>query len=352
MPWETCREGGVLPILRTAVTGYGEDLVRAAVASMTALWKRWPTTGRPVSSPRRSLSSSTSAARTMKAIYVRDGASPISRSMRPALRAAAPSSRPSPAPQLRRSRFRPNRLQRRTNPSISGHCTVFTNSRGEAGAPRGGYGGEISAGLAFVIRNFLHKILKLKDPVTLGERIVVQGGDLPQPRGLRLFSVCRVEPPNAPGPLFRRCGTPVCEQRRVLPAVILIGNIVKAFQSGKHDPEKTTVLLTGDLRAVPGVELSAAHTEGARIRRVRRGVPVISLSAERRVGPRARQPGGGGVASPRRDDCDAEGRCRKHRLPATVRLSGQPYYWKRCGEKTEIPVQPAEPPLPRHGSGG
>ena len=43
--------------------------------------------------------------------------------------------------------------------------------------------GEISAGLAFsVIRNFLHKILKLKDPVTLGRESLSRGGPSATPR--------------------------------------------------------------------------------------------------------------------------------------------------------------------------
>ena len=63
------------------------------------------------------------------------------------------------------------------------------------------------------------------------------------------------------------------------PAVILIGNIVKAFQSGKHDPEKTTVLLTqtfGQCRASNYLPLTRKALASAGFG----GVPVISLSAE------------------------------------------------------------------------
>jgi predicted nucleotide-binding protein (sugar kinase/HSP70/actin superfamily) len=63
------------------------------------------------------------------------------------------------------------------------------------------------------------------------------------------------------------------------PAVILIGDIVKALQSGKHDPGKTTVLLTqtfGQCRASNYLLLTRKALASAGFG----GVPVISLSAE------------------------------------------------------------------------
>jgi predicted nucleotide-binding protein (sugar kinase/HSP70/actin superfamily) len=69
-------------------------------------------------------------------------------------------------------------------------CTVFMNSRVKQALREGATVGEISAGLAFsVIRNSLYKVLKLKDPVTLGEKIVVQGGTFRNPAVLRAFEL-------------------------------------------------------------------------------------------------------------------------------------------------------------------
>ena len=69
-------------------------------------------------------------------------------------------------------------------------CTVFMNSRVKQALREGATVGEISAGLAYsVIRNSLYKVLKLKDPATLGERIVVQGGTFRNPAVLRAFEL-------------------------------------------------------------------------------------------------------------------------------------------------------------------
>ena len=69
-------------------------------------------------------------------------------------------------------------------------CTVFMNSRVKQALREGATVAEISAGLAYsVIRNSLFKVLKLKDPAVLGERIVVQGGTFRNPAVLRAFEL-------------------------------------------------------------------------------------------------------------------------------------------------------------------
>lgn len=56
-------------------------------------------------------------------------------------------------------------------------CTVFMNSRVKQSLRDGAEPGDISAGLAYsVIKNCLFKVLKLKDLSELGDNIVVQGG--------------------------------------------------------------------------------------------------------------------------------------------------------------------------------
>ncbi len=56
-------------------------------------------------------------------------------------------------------------------------CTVFMNSRVKQSFREGSDVKDISAGLAFsVVNNCLHKVLKIHDKASLGEHIIVQGG--------------------------------------------------------------------------------------------------------------------------------------------------------------------------------
>lgn len=56
-------------------------------------------------------------------------------------------------------------------------CTVFMNSRIKQVQKEGADVGDISAGLSYsVIKNALYKVIKLRNPETLGGHIVVQGG--------------------------------------------------------------------------------------------------------------------------------------------------------------------------------
>jgi predicted CoA-substrate-specific enzyme activase len=61
-------------------------------------------------------------------------------------------------------------------------CTVFMNSSVKQALREGAQVRDISAGLAYaVVRNALHKVLKLTDTSVLGEHIVVQGGAFRNP---------------------------------------------------------------------------------------------------------------------------------------------------------------------------
>jgi len=61
-------------------------------------------------------------------------------------------------------------------------CTVFMNSCVKQSLREGAMAGDISAGLAYsVIKNALHKVLKITDPSMLGDHIVVQGGAFRNP---------------------------------------------------------------------------------------------------------------------------------------------------------------------------
>ncbi|WP_392562210.1 acyl-CoA dehydratase activase-related protein [Orbus sturtevantii] len=65
-------------------------------------------------------------------------------------------------------------------------CTVFMNSKVKQALRENASIGDISAGLAFsVIKNAIHKVLKLHDMSKLGEHIVVQGGTFKNPAVFR-----------------------------------------------------------------------------------------------------------------------------------------------------------------------
>ena len=61
-------------------------------------------------------------------------------------------------------------------------CTVFMNSKVKQAQREGAAVSDIAAGLAYsVIKNALHKVLKITDPAGLGEHILVQGGAFRNP---------------------------------------------------------------------------------------------------------------------------------------------------------------------------
>ena len=67
-------------------------------------------------------------------------------------------------------------------------CTVFMNSRVKQAQKEGATVGDISAGLSYsVVRNALYKVIKLRDPSLMGEKIVVQGGTFLNDAILRAF---------------------------------------------------------------------------------------------------------------------------------------------------------------------
>ncbi len=189
---EACRNAGVAPrIVRTAVTGYGEDLIRAAFALddgvvETMAHYRAARFFLPEVSFILDI-----GGQDMKAIYVRDGCvSDIQ------INEACSSGCGSFIETLARSLnlgisdFSRQACEAAEPFDLGTRCTVFMNSRVKQALREGASVGEISAGLAFsVIRNSLFKVLKLKDPGVLGEAIVVQGGTFRNPAVLRAFEL-------------------------------------------------------------------------------------------------------------------------------------------------------------------
>lgn len=73
---------------------------------------------------------------------------------------------------------------------LGSRCTVFMNSRVRQAQKEGALVKDISAGLVYsVVKNALYKVLKIKDPSELGEKIVVQGGTFKNDALLRAFEL-------------------------------------------------------------------------------------------------------------------------------------------------------------------
>ena len=73
---------------------------------------------------------------------------------------------------------------------LGSRCTVFMNSKVKQAQKEGATVGDISAGLSYsVIKNALFKVIKVKNPEELGEKIVVQGGTFYNEAVLRSFEI-------------------------------------------------------------------------------------------------------------------------------------------------------------------
>ncbi len=73
---------------------------------------------------------------------------------------------------------------------LGSRCTVFMNSRVKQSQKEGASVADISAGLSYsVIKNALFKVIKVKNPEELGEKIVVQGGTFYNDAVLKSFEI-------------------------------------------------------------------------------------------------------------------------------------------------------------------
>ena len=80
--------------------------------------------------------------------------------------------------------------QARAPVDLGSRCTVFMNSRVKQAQKEGASVGDISAGLSYsVIRNALQKVIRLRDPKQLGEKVIVQGGTFTNDAVLRAFEI-------------------------------------------------------------------------------------------------------------------------------------------------------------------
>ena len=73
---------------------------------------------------------------------------------------------------------------------LGSRCTVFMNSRVKQAQKEGASVGDISAGLSYsVIKNALLKVIKIRDPKDMGKKIIVQGGTFYNNAVLRAFEI-------------------------------------------------------------------------------------------------------------------------------------------------------------------
>ena len=81
-------------------------------------------------------------------------------------------------------------LESREPVDLGSRCTVFMNSRVKQAQKEGASPADIAAGLAYsVVKNTLQKVIRVRDPRELGERIVVQGGTFAGEAVLRAFEL-------------------------------------------------------------------------------------------------------------------------------------------------------------------
>lgn len=187
---EKCKQSGVKVIVKgSCVTGYGEDLIKAAfkldngtietIAHYLAAQKIVPDVSFILDI----------GGQDMKAIFVEKGV--LSRME---INEACSSGCGSFIETFARSLGYPvedfaNIACTAAQPCDLGtRCTVFMNSKVKQVLSEGASIADISAGLAYsVVKNCLYKVLKLRDAVVLGEHIVVQGGTMRNNAVVRAF---------------------------------------------------------------------------------------------------------------------------------------------------------------------
>ncbi len=73
---------------------------------------------------------------------------------------------------------------------LGSRCTVFMNSRVKQAQKEGATLGDIAAGLSYsVIKNALHKVIRIRNPKDMGKNIIVQGGTFYNDAILRAFEL-------------------------------------------------------------------------------------------------------------------------------------------------------------------
>lgn len=178
-------------IARTAVTGYGEDLIKAAfgiddgVVETVAHYKAARTF-----SPRVSFILDIGG-QDMKAVFIKNNAiSDIQINEACSSGCGSFIETFAHSLNLNVNQFAQLACQSADPFDLGTRCTVFMNSRVKQAQRDGASIADISAGLAYsVVKNSLYKVLKLMDMGLLGDYIVVQGGAFRNPAVLRAFEM-------------------------------------------------------------------------------------------------------------------------------------------------------------------
>jgi predicted CoA-substrate-specific enzyme activase len=174
-------------VVRSAVTGYGEDLVRAAfgfdegLVETLAHYRAAKTLDEGVSFILDI------GGQDMKAIFVRDGFIQ-NIEINEACSSGCGSFIQNFAQSMDHSvsEFAHKACASEAPCDLGTRCTVFMNSKVKQAFREGADIADISAGLAYsVIKNALHKVLRLTNTDVLGDHIVVQGGTFKNPAILR-----------------------------------------------------------------------------------------------------------------------------------------------------------------------
>lgn len=91
---------------------------------------------------------------------------------------------------LKISEFAERSLKSKSPVDLGTRCTVFMNSSVKQAQKEGATIPDIAAGLSYsVIKNALFKVIKIRDPKELGEKIIVQGGTFHNDGVLRAFEL-------------------------------------------------------------------------------------------------------------------------------------------------------------------
>ena len=181
---QRCGKGKVLPqISRSMVTGYGEDLIQAAFGFDDGMVETLAHFRSACAFDENVSFILDIGGQDMKAIFVQDG-----QIRNIEINEACSSGCGSFIESFARSmgydvaNFAEIACTSEVPCDLGTRCTVFMNSRVKQALREGAEISDISAGLAYsVIKNALHKVLKITNTDQLGEHIVVQGGTFRNP---------------------------------------------------------------------------------------------------------------------------------------------------------------------------
>ncbi|MDR2962660.1 MAG: acyl-CoA dehydratase activase [Bacteroidales bacterium] len=180
-----------ITILRSAVTGYGEDLLKAAFSIDESIVETIAhTTAAQKIAPNVSFIMDIGG-QDMKAIYIKNGAIQ-SIEINEACSSGCGSFIQNFAHTLSHTAAEFGELAcTAKNPcDLGSRCTVFMNSQVKQALREGAEVSEISAGLAYsVIKNALFKVLQIKNMDVLGDTIIVQGGTFKNPAIFRAMEI-------------------------------------------------------------------------------------------------------------------------------------------------------------------